>query len=48
MVITGEIADKLLDKYGPHADRPALCAPYAAPDALWRDIVARLKAGSPE
>jgi probable F420-dependent oxidoreductase len=42
----GEIADKLLEKYGAHADRLAIYAPYAAPDAMWKEIIARLKAGS--
>ncbi|MEZ5504375.1 MAG: TIGR03617 family F420-dependent LLM class oxidoreductase [Halioglobus sp.] len=40
----GEIADKLLAKYGEHADRLAVYAPYAAPDAMWSAIIARLKA----
>ena len=40
-----EIAGKLLDKYGDHADRLAIYAPYAAPDAMWRDIISDLKQG---
>lgn len=42
----GEIADKLLEKYGPHADRLAIYAPYAAPDSMWKDIIGRLKTGA--
>jgi probable F420-dependent oxidoreductase len=38
-----EIACKLRDKYGPHADRLAIYAPYAAPDAMWKTIIAALK-----
>jgi len=38
-----EIAGKLLDKYGEHADRLAIYAPYAAPDAMWKGIIAELK-----
>ena len=40
-----EIAGKLLDKYGDHADRLAIYAPYAAPDPMWRDIISDLKRG---
>ena len=40
-----EIAGKLLDKYGDHADRLAIYAPYAAPDAMWRNIISDLKQG---
>lgn len=40
----GEIAGKLRDKYGAHADRLAIYAPYAAPDAMWADILRELKA----
>jgi probable F420-dependent oxidoreductase len=40
----GEIADKLLEKYGADADRLAIYAPYAAPDAMWSSIIAELKA----
>lgn len=40
-----EIAGKLLDKYGADADRLAIYAPYAAPDAMWSGIIAELKAG---
>jgi probable F420-dependent oxidoreductase len=43
----GDIAGKLLDKYGAHADRLAIYAPYAAPDAMWSRIIAELKAGAP-
>ncbi len=39
----GEIAGQLLDKYGAHADRLAIYAPYAAPDAMWSKIIAQLK-----
>jgi len=38
-----EIAGKLLGKYGEHADRLAIYAPYAAPDKLWKGIIAELK-----
>jgi len=38
-----EIADKLRDKYGAHADRLAIYAPYAAPDEMWKTIIADLK-----
>jgi len=40
-----EIAGKLRQKYGEHADRLAIYAPYAAPDAMWSTIIAALKAG---
>jgi alkanesulfonate monooxygenase SsuD/methylene tetrahydromethanopterin reductase-like flavin-dependent oxidoreductase (luciferase family) len=40
-----EIAGKLRQKYGAHADRLAIYAPYAAPDALWSSIITQLKAG---
>ena len=40
-----EIAGKLRQKYGAHADRLAIYAPYAAPDAMWSSIIAELKAG---
>lgn len=40
----GEIAAKLKDKYGDHADRLAIYAPYAAPDEMWRKIIGALKA----
>lgn len=40
-----EIAGKLLHKYGAHADRLAIYAPYAAPDAMWSSIITQLKAG---
>lgn len=39
-----EIADKLRAKYGEHADRLSIYAPYAAPDDMWKGIVAGLKA----
>jgi len=39
-----EIAPKLREKYGSHADRLAIYAPYAAPDQLWQSIIAQLKA----
>ena len=42
----GEIADKLLEKYGADADRLAIYAPYAAPDAMWSSIIAGLKSSS--
>jgi probable F420-dependent oxidoreductase len=38
-----EIAGKLLEKYGEHADRLAIYAPYGAPDAVWSTIIAGLK-----
>ncbi len=38
-----EIAAKLKDKYGKYADRLAIYAPYAAPDDMWRKIIAELK-----
>lgn len=41
----GEIAGKLLEKYGAHADRLAIYAPYAAPDTMWQEIITGLKAG---
>lgn len=40
----GEIASKLKARYGGHADRLAIYAPYAAPDEMWRGILAELKA----
>lgn len=40
-----EIAGLLQDKYGAYADRLAVYAPYAAPDAMWSSILAELKAG---
>ncbi len=39
-----EIAGKLRERYGAHADRLAIYAPYAAPDSMWRDILRGLKA----
>jgi probable F420-dependent oxidoreductase len=39
-----EIAGKLREKYGEHADRLAIYAPYAAPDDMWASIIAQLKA----
>ncbi len=39
----GDIARLLWDKYGRHADRLAIYAPYSAPDDMWRDIIAELK-----
>jgi probable F420-dependent oxidoreductase len=38
-----EIAAKLREKYGEHADRLAIYAPYAAPDSMWQSIIADLK-----
>ncbi|MEZ5569179.1 MAG: TIGR03617 family F420-dependent LLM class oxidoreductase [Halioglobus sp.] len=38
-----EIAAKLRERYGDHADRLAIYAPYAAPDAMWSAIIAELK-----
>lgn len=38
-----EIAGKLLEKYGEDADRLAIYAPYAAPDSMWKQIIAGLK-----
>ncbi len=40
-----EIAGKLREKYGAHADRLAIYAPYTAPDAMWSSILAALKQG---
>jgi probable F420-dependent oxidoreductase len=37
------IAGKLREKYGEHADRLAIYAPYAAPDAMWSSIITELK-----
>lgn len=37
------IARQLWEKYGSCADRLAIYAPYAAPDGMWRDIIAELK-----
>ena len=39
-----EIAGKLKEKYGDYADRLAIYAPYAAPDAMWKRIINDLKA----
>lgn len=39
----GDIAAALLARYGDCADRLAIYAPYAAPDGMWRDIIADLK-----
>jgi len=36
----------LLDKYGSNADRLAIYAPYAAPDSVWKTVVAGLKTGA--
>ncbi|MDC0362004.1 TIGR03617 family F420-dependent LLM class oxidoreductase [Halioglobus sp.] len=42
-----EIASKLIEKYGPYADRLAIYSPYAAPDTMWAAIISELKlAGS--
>jgi probable F420-dependent oxidoreductase len=38
-----EIAAKLKAKYGAHADRLAIYAPYAAPDDMWKKIINELK-----
>lgn len=38
-----EIAGMLRAKYWAHADRLAIYAPYAAPDAMWSSIIAQLK-----
>ncbi len=38
-----EIAGKLKEKYGDYADRLAIYAPYAAPDAMWKKIITALK-----
>jgi probable F420-dependent oxidoreductase len=38
-----EIAAKLKAKYGEHADRLAIYAPYGAPDAMWKKIITELK-----
>ena len=37
------IAASLLQKYGKHADRLAIYAPYSAPDAVWQKIIGELK-----
>lgn len=39
-----EIAGKLKEKYGDYADRLSIYAPYAAPDDMWKQIIAELKA----
>jgi probable F420-dependent oxidoreductase len=39
-----EIAGMLKAKYGHFADRLAIYAPYAAPDAMWQKIIRELKA----
>jgi probable F420-dependent oxidoreductase len=39
-----EIAGKLKAKYGEYADRLSIYAPYAGSDAMWKKIVAELKA----
>ncbi len=39
-----DIAVKLKEKYGAYANRLAIYAPYAAPDDMWRKIIAELKA----
>jgi len=38
-----DIPGMLQAKYGGHADRLAIYAPYAAPDAMWSSIIADLK-----
>ena len=38
-----EIPGLLRARYGEHADRLAIYAPYAAPDAMWSRIIERLK-----
>ena len=42
-----EIGAKLAERYGEHADRLAIYAPYAAPDPVWRKIVTDLKRARP-
>jgi probable F420-dependent oxidoreductase len=39
------IASRLRDKYGAHADRLAIYAPYSAPDSMWKKIIGELKQG---
>ena len=39
-----DIAAQLKAKYGSYADRLAIYAPYAAPDAMWAKIIKELKA----
>tara|TARA_R110002110_G_scaffold107320_3_gene268542 strand:- start:48106 stop:49134 length:1029 start_codon:yes stop_codon:yes gene_type:complete len=39
----GDIAAALLARYGDCADRLAIYAPYAAPDAMWREILQDLR-----
>lgn len=40
-----EIAPLLQQRYGVYADRLAIYAPYAAPDAMWQKIIGQLKSG---
>jgi hypothetical protein len=40
-----QIAGQLKGKYGTHADRLAIYAPYAAPDGMWANIISELKQG---
>jgi probable F420-dependent oxidoreductase len=37
-----EIAPRLRERYGEHADRLAIYAPYQAPDDIWRRVVSEL------
>lgn len=39
-----EVGGMLREKYGDHADRLAIYAPYAAPDAMWQKVISDLKA----
>ena len=41
----GQIAAMLRERYGEHADRLAIYAPYAAPDDMWAAIIRELKGG---
>ncbi|MEH6589774.1 MAG: TIGR03617 family F420-dependent LLM class oxidoreductase [Halioglobus sp.] len=40
-----QVAGQLKEKYGAHADRLAIYAPYAAPDGMWKKIITELKQG---
>ncbi|PLW82716.1 LLM class F420-dependent oxidoreductase [Kineobactrum sediminis] len=39
----GDIAGRLLARYGDCADRLAIYAPYAADDGMWRDIISDIR-----
>jgi probable F420-dependent oxidoreductase len=42
-----EVADQLVERYAPHADRLALYLPYGFPDDLLAEVVEALRARSP-